>query len=363
MTPTTIPYVPEDARRSIARELARYYDELGGNEPPETQRFSLGRAINAMASERGLSDGYEHEICSSAAMIAGRRHDPHRVVFPWSAFSRRDLTVASAAGGGYLVSPDKQRPVDILRSWSVVARAGATVLDGLVGNPSIPRVITAAAASWTPTEATSVSQSEPTIGEAVATPKAAAGYLRFSRLLSLQADSFDAFIEQQLLEAVGALIDQAVIAGTGTSGQPLGIVNTSGIGSQAGGALAHAGTKTMRKQILDAGATEDRIAWVGATNVQDLLGGRQRFTGSDRAIWDDGRILDRPAAATKHVPAGTLIGGDWSRAILCLWGPGFVVEIDPYTYFTTAKLAARCIVHCDVVLAPAAAFSVASSID
>lgn len=356
------PTVPEDARRSIARELSRYYHELAGNEPHDARRFQFGRAIAAMCSERGLADGYENEVCASAATIAGRHHDPHKVVFPFSAFTR-DLTVASAAAGGYLVATEKQRPTDILRSWSVVARAGVTILDGLVGNPSIPRVIAAAQANWKTGESQSITQGEPTLGEAVATPKQAAGYMRFSRQLMLQSEAFDQFIESQLLEAVGGLLDQAVIAGTGAAGQPTGIANTVGIGTQAGASLSHANTRTMRKQVLDAGALEQRLAWVGATDVQDTLGGRQRFTGTDRAIWDDGRILGRPANASKYVPAGTLIGGDWGRAIVCMWGPGLTVEIDPYTFFTTAKIAARLILDCDLVLAPAAAFSVASGVN
>ncbi|MBL8288275.1 MAG: phage major capsid protein [Rubrivivax sp.] len=352
---------PENTRRSIARELSRYYLELAGNEPDEPKRFSFARAMGEMLTERGLADGYEHEICQSAAMIGGRRHDPHRVVFPFSAFTR-DLTAASAPGGGYLISQDKQRPVDVLRPWSVVARAGCTILDRLVGNPSIPRVITAATAQWTSTEATALTQSEPTIGEAVATPKHATGYMRFSRLLQIQADSFDRFVESQLLEAVGGLLDQTVIAGTGAAGQIAGITNTSGIGTQSGSSLAHTGTLAMHKQILDAGGIEERISWVGATDVQQTLAARERFSGGGRAIWDDGRILGRPAAATKHVAAGTLIGADWSRAIVCIWGPGFVVEQDPYTYFTTGRIAARIIVDCDLVLAPANAFSVSTSI-
>lgn len=353
--------IPEDARRSIARELSRYYHELAGNEPAEGRRFQFGRALNAMLTERGLQDGYEAEICSSAALIQGRHHHPHKIVLPFSAFTR-DLTVAASSAGGYLVSNEKQRPVDVLRPWSVTAAAGMTVLDGLVGNPSIPRVIAAASASWNATEATATAQSEPTFGEAVATPKHAAGFMRFSRQLNLQAGASDRFIEAQLIEAVSALIDQAVIAGTGAGGQPTGILNTSGIGTQAGATLSHAGTKTMRKQVLDAGGREAEIGWVGATDVQDVLGGRQRFTGVDTAIWDNGRILGRPAYATKYAPAGTLIGGDWSRAILCIWGPGFTVEIDPYTYFTTAKIQARIVVECDVILAPANAFSVSSSV-
>lgn len=353
--------IPEETRRSIARVLSHHYHELAGNAPEDGPRFSFGRVITAMCTERGLADGYEKEICSSAAMIAGQRHDPHKVVIPFSAFTR-DLTAASASGGGYLIATDKQRPVDILRSWSIAMRAGITVLDGLTGNPAIPRVLTASTAMWLTGEASNITQSEPTLGEAVATPKMAAGFQRYSRQLAIQGESFDRFTENQLLEGAAALIDQAVIAGTGAAGQPTGIINATGVGTQSGTSLSHAGTKTMRKQVIDAGGLEERISWVGASDVQDVLGGRQRFTGVDTAIWDNGRILGRPAAASKYAPNGSLIGGDWSRVVLCLWGTGMTVEIDPYTYFTTAKIQARIVVPCDVILVNASALTVATSV-
>jgi HK97 family phage major capsid protein len=359
---TTSPFVDlEQARRSVALELSRYYRELSGNEPEEPRRFSFSRVISAMTNPRGLVDGYEAEVCGAAATLAGRRHDPNRVIIPLSAF-KRDLLTSSASAGGYLVSSRKMRPADVLRSWSVAARAGITVLDGLVGNPSIPRVIAAAQASWQSTETTQITQSEPTFGEAVAKPKQVSIYAKFSRQASLQVDSLDSLIELQMLEAVGAAKDQAVIAGTGANGQPTGIINTVGIGTQAGASLSHAGTRTMRKQVLDAGAVEDRLAWVGAPDVQDVLSGRERFSGGGRAIWDDGNILGKQAAATKHAPNGTLIAGDWANCILCLWGTGVMVEIDPYTNFNTAKIGARIILECDVVIAQPTSFSVATSV-
>lgn len=257
---------------------------------------------------------------------------------------------------------DKRRAADVMRTWSATARAGLTILDGLVGTPNIPRVLTAATSAWRATETASATHNEPVLGEVVATPKSQGAFIKFSRQLALQADAFDAFIEAQLFEAAGALLDQAVLAGTGVGGQPLGIANTAGVGAQAGASLDDADTRAMRKQVLEAGATEDSFAWVGSPSVQDVLSGRERFVGGGRAIWDDARILGRPAAATAHMPSGTLIGGDWSRAIACIWGPGFVVEIDPYTNFTTAKIQARVLLYCDVVLSHPAAFSVATSV-
>lgn len=351
---------PEDGRRVLARVLSQHYDKLAGNEHEE-RRFQFGRAITQMSTHRGLQDGYEAEVCAGAATIAGRQHDPWKAHFPFSAF-QRDLTVASAPGGGYLVASDKQRPSDILRSWSVVANAGVTILSGLVGNPTVPQVIDAAQATWKQSELQTISPDDLSIGEVVATPKQAVVLIRFSHQLASQVDAFDQFIEDQLKAGVGAALDQAVIAGIGAAGQPTGIVNTAGIGTQAGAALSHAGTKTMRKQVLDAGGLEQRFSWVGATDVQDVLGGRERFTGGGRAIWDDGNILGRPANATKYAPAGTLIGGDWRHAVVCIWGPGFTVEIDPFTYFQTKRLQARIVLDCDLIVAPAAAFSVATSV-
>jgi len=353
--------IPESTRANIALTLAQHYAELAGNEPRESRRFNAGRALLAQASERGLQDDYEKEICSAAAMISGRRHDPHRVLYPFSAFAR-DLTVASSAAGGYLVGGDKRPPIDVMRSWSATARAGVTLVSGLIGNPSIPQVSAAAAASWGATEAASITHDQPDLGESVMTPKRAAGVTRFSRQLMKQASALDAFIEAQLLEAVGALLDQAILAGTGVDGQPLGIINTSGVGTQSGAALSHAGTRAMRKQVLDAGGLEERIAWVGATDVQETLGGRERFSGGGRAIWDDNGMLGRPAHATGYAPAGALIGGDWSRCMVGLWGPGFIVETNPYENFQSGQLSARIILECDVVLTPRAAFTVATSV-
>ena len=185
---------PDSARHSIARELSRYYHrEAAGNQ----LRFDFGRAIGAMCSERGLQDGLEGEVAAGAAMSVGRQHDPHRVLIPFSAF-KRDLA-ATVGTGAYLVSSDTQRPVDVLRGSSVTKRAGVTTLDGLVGHLAIPRVVAAATASWNSTEGQSITPSEPTTGEAVASPKKhAAGFMRFSRQLAKQAAHFGRFVETQV---------------------------------------------------------------------------------------------------------------------------------------------------------------------
>lgn len=356
---------PENTRRLVARELSRYYEELAGNEHESAPAFSVARALTQMTTHAGLRDGREVEVCGSAALIAGGRHDPHKVVFPFSAFARRDLQASVYLAGGALVSSQVEMVRDVLRPFSVTASAGATILPGLVGNPTLPQVGAgnAAAGSWVGAESTQAPHSQPTLTDVVMAPKHATGFIRFSRQLMLQADQTEPFVRAQLLEAVGGLLDQAVIAGTGASGQPQGLVNTAGVGTQAGTALAYAGIRTMRRQIMLAGGTESSLAWIGAPDVQDVLGGRERAAGGGRFLWDDDGIMGRPAYASSYVAAGTLACGDWSRAVIGLWGPGFVVEINPFENFQAGKLSARILLECDVMFSPTPAFSVAAGVN
>lgn len=351
------------ARRSIALELSKYYHEAS-MESKTLPRFSLNYTLAQMATQRGLHEGYELEVCGAAATIAGRGFEPHRVYVPFAALATRDLQVSIGGAGGYLVGSSVQTARDVLRPFSVTAQAGVTILGGLTNSLTMAQVQAGAAAvgTWGSAEGAQIPTTQPSLGDVVMSPKHATAFTRFSRQLTLQAEQTEPFIRAQLLEAVGGLLDQAVIAGTGASGQPQGLTNTSGIGTQAGVALAYSGIRTMRKQIMLAGGVEQRLAWIGAPDVQDALGGRERTAAGGRFLWDDDGVMGRPAYASSYVAPGVLACGDWSRAVVGIWGPGFVVEINPFDQFQQSKLSARIILECDVMFSPSSAFSVATGV-
>ena len=357
-------YTPADpVRASIARELARYYAELSGTDDKPAPMFSLTRMLNEMRDPRGLHSGYEREVTSAAATIAGNTHDPHRVIVPLAAIATRDMTAASAANGGYVIGTANADPFDVLRPYFVVGQAGVTVLSGLRENLTIPRVSGAAAATWVAEDGvTQYGESQATVGSVSLSPKVAAVRVDFSHQFQRQAPAVEMFLRQQLLSAVGELLDQAFFSGSGNSGQPLGLLATANINTASGSNLALAGLLEMREEVLAAGGRESGLRWVGGTDVQELLGARERVSGGGRHLWDDNGILGRPAAATKLAPAATLVAGDFSRAIVALWGAGLRVEIDPYTAFTTGVLSARVVLDVDLAFPQPAAFSIASSI-
>jgi HK97 family phage major capsid protein len=357
-------YTPEAGRAGIAAELARFYAELAGTADKPPPMFSLTRVFNEMRTERGLHDGYEKQVCGSAALMNGTEHDAHRVIIPFRALATRDMSIGDGNGSGYIVgTANAAEPFDVLRPWSVVASAGVTVLSGLRENLTIPRISTASSAAWIAEDGvTQYGESQPTVGSTSLTPKVCAVTVNFSHQFQRQAPAVEMLLRQQLLGAVGALLDQAFFAGSGNSGQPLGLLATSNINTATGTSLALAGLLEMRQEILDAGGREENLRWVGPPAMQKLLGARERVAAGGRMLWDDGTILGAPAHATSRAPATTLIAGDFSRAIVALWGTGVRVEIDPYSAFTTGVLSARLVLSCDFAFPQPAAFSVASSI-
>jgi HK97 family phage major capsid protein len=171
-------------------------------------------------------------------LALGRHFDPHRVVIPFSMLSaQRDLTVASASAAGYLVGEEQARVVDVLRGWSIAADGGVQVIPMEHGSLTVPRNIGNSTTTWLATEASGTTEVGPVVGEVALSGKTVAVYTKFSHLLSKVAPQLELFLRLHLLGSVGQAIDTAVFGGTGASGQPLGILNTAGVGVVSGSSL------------------------------------------------------------------------------------------------------------------------------
>lgn len=352
----------DPVRASLARTLADYYHELSGFDGKPPPRFSLARAVREAGTQLGLSDGYEHEVCSAAVLLSGTRDfvDGHRLNIPLSAL--RTLTTQPGSQGGYLVGTQTASPIDVLRPYSVIAEAGINMIEGLVNNVAIPRVANAAPGGWIG-EGGSLPEAQPTLGQASLTPRTGGAIVYFSHQLLKQGEAGEALLRQQLLATVGTLLDKAFFVGVGGI-EPIGLLSTPGVQSVSGTGLAHAGLLDMREAVLAAGGREDRLRWVAAPAVQKLLGARERSSGGGRYLWDDGFVLGRPAHATATAPASTLVVGDFTQAYLGIWGPApsIRVEVNPYQDFNAAGMAARVLLIGDFVFPQPTAFAVAKAI-
>lgn len=325
--------------------------------PREQRAFSLAKVFNAMAASGLNQSSFEGEILASAAAEAGQSFDSNRAYLPLNLLAR-DMTSTGASGSNYLVGSEANDAADVLRALTVTGQAGITILAGLQGDQTIPRGAAASTGYWLSSESTGLTQSQAVIGQLGLTPKQAGAFVKFSRLLALQS-SAEKFIRRELTNTIRDLIDGAVINGSGASGQPTGILNTSGIGAQSGTSLAWAGIVAMQK--ASALANAEPTAWVADPASRALLQQREKAAGSG-LVWDDGRVSGTPAFATTAVPSATLLTGDWSQAVLAFWGDGVNVEIDPSTGFRSGVFGARVLAAVDVGIVHPAAFTAATSI-
>lgn len=306
---------------------------------------------------RGNLKGENSEFLQEAAKRDGVLYDPVR---PYLSF--RDLTVASGSGGGFLKMTAVQESIDILRPWSVMARAGIQIEFGLVGDQVIPKVGAKTTPNWLPTESTQIAPSTPTLSQIAVSPKNVGDVVQYSRLFSKQVNA-PAFAARELLRTVGTAIDQAIINGSGTSGQPQGIISTAGVQTQSGTTL-NAGCATMKRKSAEANANDESISFLSTPAVREVLEGREKAAGGGKFVWDKDLVADRTARVTTDMPAATMICADFSLIYLGFWGNGLFLEINPFdqALFRSGGIQARVLVSCDVAVLHPPSIIVASSI-
>jgi HK97 family phage major capsid protein len=285
---------------------------------------------------------------------------------PWEMLMTRDLGAASDAAGGYLVGATVASPVDILRPFSTVLRAGVTALPGLSADTPLPRTSGTSTVSWMSSETASASPSTPTLASTTMVPKIGIGVIQASRHFMKQANDVGGWLQRELRRTAASVVDQAVLNGVGTAGEPRGIMNTTGVGTQTGTSLAWTGLLSMKAKAATVNVQDGTIAFIGTPAVRELLEGRTKETGGGRYIWEDDEVASCPGYASTLMPTGTLLSGPFSMCYLGLWGSGITVETTGYAsaaLFQAGIIQARVIVSCDVALGcDPAAFTKATSV-
>src|SRR2546425_1208440 len=84
---------------------------------------------------------------------------------------RRDLGVAVASGGGFLVSTTNVSFIDFIRNRSVLYRMGAQRLPGLQGNAAIPKQTNTAPATWLTVETTQAAEGNQVFAQVALAPR------------------------------------------------------------------------------------------------------------------------------------------------------------------------------------------------
>lgn len=334
----------------------------------EAQRYSVLKAVRAMVDRDWSQAGFEREVHQAICKRAGVSEAPNGGFYLPYEVQKRDLTAGTPSAGGYLVATDNLGGsfIDLLRNRTLLARLGATMLTGLQGNVTIPKLTAGGTAYWLTNEATAITESNQTLGQLALSPKNVGAYTEVSRQLMMQSSpAADAMIMNDLAKVLGVAIDLAGFEGSGASGQPTGISTTAGIGSVTGTTIAYSGIVEFQTDVAGSNALAENCAYVTTPAVAALLKQRVKVASTYSPIWEgnilDGNVDGFKASSTLQLTAASMIFGDFSQVVIGEWGM-LELALNPYANFAAAISGIRAIQTVDVGVRYAGAFSRATSI-
>ena len=328
----------------------------------DLERYSFADVINRQlpstsADRRG---GFERECSDTLAkryeIPLGSMAVPNDVLEYRS--PRPSYTVGASA-------PAPLSFIDMLRNGSIAFRLGAQLLTDLKDDVAVPRQVSDPTMAWL-APGSSGAPSDSNFGQLSATPKQALVITEVSEQL-LRQSSADRIIKAGLAAVIGVGIDAAVINGSGGS-QPLGLLNAQGIPTASGTSLAYAGLVGLQKTVADANAILDptSLGYATTPTVAEQLKNRQRFTSTDSPLWagalHHGTIEGVPAMASKQMPTGSLLYGDWSTVYVSEWGPLVLGADRGGTRFNQGLVGIRAYWLVDVILTSPSSFVKVTSI-
>jgi len=305
-----------------------------GLTPKETRGFSVLRAIDYLANPSSAAKreaaAFEIEASEAAAAKLGRAS--RGITIPNEVF-RRDMQTSPDTAGGNLVATELSSDfISLLKNASVLAQTGSTILTGLSGNISIPRQGSQQTSYWVG-EGSNVTESDMTIEQVNMTPRTIGAMTDISRKLLIQSSlDVESLVRNSLASSVALEIDRAALYGLGSSSEPLGVHNTTGIATEniTNNDPTFGEIVAMESDISVANALTGNLAYVTRANIAGAMKVKTKDSGSGQFVWDNGTVNGYPAYISNQIEAGDVFFADWSSLIIGYWS-GLDLQVDPYT--------------------------------
>lgn len=198
-------------RNGFESRGAVYLPDLEEQENKAGRKFSLARACQAIDRNNWNKAGLEKETFQETEKKA-QALDPD-------------------SAGGYLVPAQvEEEVIGLLDNMAVFRAMGAFVMSGLRSSPlRIPRINSGATGYWVG-ESTAITDSSMAFEQISLMPrKSAALVILSNELVSDGGPGVEALVRQDIATRLALLQDLAFFRGSGSSNQPLGMANTSGI--------------------------------------------------------------------------------------------------------------------------------------
>ena len=339
-------------------------DQEVGLTRQEIGRFSMLRAIHALANptDRRAQEAaaFEFEASRAAASQYGVTAQgimlPAEVLRNW----KRDM---SAGSDGDLIAEDfkGEEFIDALRNASSVMQAGARMLGGLSGDVKIPKKTAASTAAFVASEGTAAAESEMTIGNVSMAPKTLGAFTDVTRQLLIQSSlDVEALIRDDLAQSIATAIDKAGLEGSGSSGNPEGILNVTGVNQVTNFAAANptfAEVVTLETAVAEDNALMGNLAYILPASMYGALKTTEKATNTAQFVVEPGGTMNGyTAIVSNQATAGNLYFGNFSDLLIGMFG-GLDIVVDPYSNSTSGTVRVVALQSVDVAVRHAVSFA------
>jgi HK97 family phage major capsid protein len=347
----------------------------------DLRKWSLRKLILESQSKRGVT-GLEKEVAEAGAKLYGAGTDgrsfqgycvPHDVADlrvdetydldstgmrnlveqfqRQNALMGRAMSASTFGSGGFLVSTDLLAGsfIDILRNACLIGQGpfACVELGGLQGNIAIPKQLTTGTVYWL-AEGASTTEASLTGGQLYFTPHRMGCQTNWTKQLLLQASlSVEMLVRSDIAQLMGIEEDRVSWNGSGVAGEPLGIINTTGVGAD----VTFSGNATWAKMIAfeynieNANVRNGQLVFATTPLTKSYLKQTLKVASSTFPIylWDKnqgypnisgvmpGTMNEYPAYSTKQIPSNLVTFGVFNNNFVkARWG-GLDVVTDPYT--------------------------------
>jgi HK97 family phage major capsid protein len=342
--------------------------ELGLSER-EVKRFSLCKLVDHMldpSNSTRQAAAFELDVTRAAGDLQSKTFNksPKGFMIPWQVLSANRAaetpgqTVGSFADGGALVGTDRldAQFIDLIRNRSAFLNSGLTILSGLEGNVEIPKKL-GTSQFYFVGENVDVTNSKLTFGLVNMIPRTIGVRVPISRRM-LKQGSPDAenLVRLDMVDSVALGMDSTIGYGTGNDGRPLGIINTSGIGSVTfGGGSSKIFPANVGGGTHDCGDWADYVDLETVLAANNLDAGTMRYVmnstvrgalkqtlrasaaGSDYVMTDAGQVNGYPVVVSNQMQQNDVLFGNFADCVVGMWS-GLDLTIDNITQSASGQV-------------------------
>jgi HK97 family phage major capsid protein len=331
----------------------------------EKKRYSFLRVAAYLADPNprtAEAAGFELEVARAAQ--AKHSRSASGVLIPWEVLgaNRAAETPGQVAGtfgdGGALVGTNRldAQFIDLIRNRSAFLNSGLTMLSGLEGNVEIPKKL-GTSQYYFVGENADVANSKLTFGLVNMIPRTIGVRVPISRRMMIQSSpDVENLVRMDMAESVALGMDSSIGYGTGSNGQPLGIMNTTGIGSVTlGGGSSKAFPANVGGGTHDCGDWADYVDLETALSANNLDAGAMRYimnstvkgalkqtlrasaAGSDYIMTDAGEVNGYPVVVSNQMQQNDVLFGNFADCVVGMWS-GLDLLIDPLTQSASGQV-------------------------